>query len=83
VIVSLEDNSTDRKTSDNLLRMMQEKLLHAQSYYGVKIVGVASDSSGESKKARKDLAALRPDLIVVPCYAHQVCRHINLILVYI
>lgn len=40
--------------------------------FGAVVAGYTTDSSGESKKARKMLARDRPDLIVLPCYAHQV-----------
>jgi hypothetical protein len=57
--------------------MIQEKLQYVETYYGVRIVGIASNLSGKSKKTCKDLAILRLDLVIMPCYAHQVCCYIK------
>ncbi|KAI0082950.1 ribonuclease H-like domain-containing protein [Irpex rosettiformis] len=71
VIVALEDNSADRKTGDNLLAMIYDKIQYTEHHFDVRIVSFVSDSGGESKKARRLLATKRPDLVVLPCYAHQ------------
>ncbi|KAI0084021.1 ribonuclease H-like domain-containing protein, partial [Irpex rosettiformis] len=81
VFVALEDNSSERKTSDNLFAMIKEKLRYTEQHYHVRIVSFVSDSGGESKKARRLLASERHDLIVLPCYAHQV--HIIYVLIHI
>ncbi|KAI0782453.1 hypothetical protein BC629DRAFT_1289346, partial [Irpex lacteus] len=72
VIVALEDNSGERKTGDNLYAMIMEKLHLVERTHHVRVVAFVSDSGGDSKKARRLLAQARPDLIVLPCYAHQV-----------
>ncbi|KAI0087465.1 hypothetical protein BDY19DRAFT_893021, partial [Irpex rosettiformis] len=63
--------SAERKTSDNLLAMIHDKIRYAEHHFHVHITSFVSDSGGESKKARRLLALERPDLIVLPCYAHQ------------
>ncbi|KAI0090050.1 ribonuclease H-like domain-containing protein, partial [Irpex rosettiformis] len=71
VIVALEDNSANRKTGDNLLAMIYDKIQYIEHHFDIRIVSFVSDSGGESKKARRLLATKQPDLVVLPCYAHQ------------
>ena len=73
VIVGLVDNSGERKTGDNLLAMILDKIKYSEHELHVRVVAFVSDDGGESKKARKLLRMQRPDLIIIPCYAHQVC----------
>ncbi|KAI0083544.1 hypothetical protein BDY19DRAFT_900154, partial [Irpex rosettiformis] len=75
VITGLVDNSDERKTGANLLSMILDKIRSAESELHVRIVAFVSDDGGDSKKARKLLKVQRPDLIVLPCYAHQVSQY--------
>lgn len=59
--------------------MIREKLRYAERHFHIRIVAFVSDSGGESKKARRLLALERPDLIILPCYAHQVCAYFCII----
>ena len=72
-MLDLNDVSAERKTAEQLLPLMQEAIHKMESQYGVKVVAFVTDSSGEAKKARKLLGQERPDLVVPPCYSHQVC----------
>ncbi|KAI0755919.1 hypothetical protein BC629DRAFT_1296554 [Irpex lacteus] len=72
VIVALEDNSAERKTGNNLLRMIIEKISVAENELGVQVVAFVSDDGGDARYARRMLIPRRPDLIVIPCSAHQV-----------
>lgn len=72
VIVGLEDNSAERKTGDNLLIMIFDKIEYSEKELHVHITGFVSDDGGDSRKARKLLSKCRPELIVLPCCAHQV-----------
>lgn len=66
------DNSAERKTGDNLLAMILDRIQYAERELHVLVVGFVSDDGGDSKKARRLLRACRADLFVLPCYAHQV-----------
>ena len=46
--------------------------MEAEVEWGVKIVAVCTDASGESRKARKLLKAKLPHLVTPDCYVHQV-----------
>ncbi|KAI0075641.1 hypothetical protein K474DRAFT_1599419 [Panus rudis PR-1116 ss-1] len=71
-IVTLHDASDERKTADILYDLMLKSIEKMEQEYKVNVIGYTTDSSGESKKARKMLARLRPDLIILPCHSHQV-----------
>ncbi|KAI0069449.1 hypothetical protein K474DRAFT_1182193 [Panus rudis PR-1116 ss-1] len=70
--VMLHDASSERKDANKLLEHMLQALETMERDHKVTVIGFTTDSSGESLKARKLLKQLRPDLIVLPCYAHQV-----------
>lgn len=70
--VDIQDVSAERKTADHLLRHMKDAIRKMEEEFRVTTIGFMTDSSGESVKAREMLAVERPDLIILPCYAHQV-----------
>ena len=53
--------------------MIREQIEYTERQFHTHIVAFVSDSGGDSRKARRLLAQQRSDLIVLPCYAHQVC----------
>ncbi len=67
------DTSDEPKTADNLLRMMKEVLAMVEKDWGVTVIAVTSDCSGESRAARARLVRERKELVGPDCYAHQVC----------
>lgn len=77
IIIGLTDNSVDCKTGEILYGMIQERISNVEEFHQVSITGFTSDSEGDSKKARRLLKVSRPDLIVLPCYAHQVNQKID------
>jgi hypothetical protein len=66
------NTSGSRKTADNLFKLMLEEKTFIEKKIGLKLIGWASDASGESRAARKLLKQHFPHLITVDCYAHQV-----------
>jgi len=70
--VKVHDASDERKTADNLFKLMVEVIEHLQSEWKVTVVAFTTDASGESRKARKMLLARFPHLVCPDCFAHQV-----------
>jgi hypothetical protein len=70
--VKVHDASDERKTADNLFKLMVEVIEHLQLEWKVTVVAFTTDASGESRKARKMLLARFPHLVCPDCFAHQV-----------
>ncbi|KAK6978267.1 hypothetical protein R3P38DRAFT_2393789, partial [Favolaschia claudopus] len=70
--VRVHDASLERKTAENLLKLMLEVLDTLEKEWGLVPIGFTTDASGESRKARRLLLQLRPWLICPDCYAHQI-----------
>ncbi|KAJ3008701.1 hypothetical protein NUW54_g3057 [Trametes sanguinea] len=66
------DTSGEPKTTEYLLRHIQEVLEIIKRDWAVTVVAVTSDCSGESRAARAALVKDRPELVAPDCYAHQV-----------
>ena len=47
--------------------------------WGVIVVGLVTDASGEARKARRLFARKYPSLIVLDCYSHQVSKFARII----
>ena len=71
--VRVDDISDERKTGDNLLARLESVMQELQEKWDIVLVAVVTDASGECRKARRQLARKYPWLIVLDCYAHQVC----------
>ncbi|KAF8967652.1 ribonuclease H-like domain-containing protein, partial [Flammula alnicola] len=69
--VKVHDASAERKTADNLLRLLEEVFRKVQDEWGGVVVAIVTDASGESRKARRDFVKKYPWVIVLDCYAHQ------------
>ncbi|KAJ3713958.1 ribonuclease H-like domain-containing protein [Lentinula raphanica] len=69
--VRVHDASKERKTAENLLKLMLDVISELEQEWKVKLVAFTSDASGESRKARKLLSLQRPDIVTPDCYAHQ------------
>ena len=72
VIIGLDDVSTDRKTGENLAQAIRERIRYVENICKVRVIAFTSDSAGDARMARRLLAQERPDLVFLPCYAHQV-----------
>ncbi|KAF7358758.1 hypothetical protein MSAN_01214800 [Mycena sanguinolenta] len=70
--VRVHDASLERKTAENLLKLMLEVIETLKQKWGVVPIDFVTDASGESRKARRLLQQLMPMLITPDCYAHQV-----------
>ncbi|KZP31635.1 hypothetical protein FIBSPDRAFT_724429, partial [Athelia psychrophila] len=71
--VRVDDTSNERKTADLLLVRLEAAIQEVEERFGVKVAAVCTDASGECRKARRELLKRCPYLIVLDCYAHQVC----------
>lgn len=54
---------------------MEDAVTKVEAEWGVKVIAIVTDASGESAKARSEYAKLHPEVIVLDCYTHQV--HLN------
>lgn len=68
----VHDASNERKTADNLFKLMVEVIEELRSEWNVNVVAFTTDASGESRKARKMLLARFPYFVCPDCFAHQV-----------
>ena len=68
----VHDASNERKTANNLYKLMIDVLEHLQLEWKVTVVAFTTDASGESRRARKLLLAQFPHLVCPDCFAHQV-----------
>lgn len=62
----------DRKTAEALLKELEDVLATLQNDWGAIVVGLVTDASGESRKARRLFGAKYSHIIVLDCYSHQV-----------
>lgn len=67
----VHDSSGESKTADKLLILLESVIREAEKDWGVRVVAVCTDASGESRKARRLLKVKFPHLVTPDCYAHQ------------
>ncbi|KAF8876093.1 ribonuclease H-like domain-containing protein, partial [Infundibulicybe gibba] len=70
--VCVIDTSGERKTADLLYQKLRNVKEKVEAKWGVVVVAITGDASGESLRARKDLVRLSPHLLAPDCYAHQI-----------
>lgn len=70
--MKVHDASNERKTTDNLLRVLKDVVGEVQAEWGANVVAIVTDASGESRKARRLYGREEPSMVVLDCYAHQV-----------
>ena len=66
------DVSAERRTADHLKEMVKDVIRNVQGEWGLEVVAMTSDASGESRAAQKWLVQEFPWLAAPDCYAHQV-----------
>jgi hypothetical protein len=71
--VKVENTTTERKTAENLLELIDVVKSELESDWGVEFVALVTDGSGEAVKARKLFHQKYPHILVLHCFAHQVC----------
>ena len=69
--VRVYDASSVRKTADHFYKLLVEVKEHLECDWGVNVVAITSDASGESRKGRTMAHNANPSLVVPDCYAHQ------------
>ncbi|KAF8893624.1 hypothetical protein BD779DRAFT_1609915 [Infundibulicybe gibba] len=70
--VCVIDTSGERKTAELLLEKLGAVKKDVEKKWGVVVVAITGDASGESLRARKDFIKSSPHLLAPDCYAHQV-----------
>ncbi|KAI9437199.1 hypothetical protein H4582DRAFT_1793114, partial [Lactarius indigo] len=71
-LIRTHDISANRKTGDNLLKLVLDDILYVKNKYGVVIIAWVTDDGGDGRRMRRLLLTFRPDLIVILCWAHQI-----------
>ncbi|KAF9035772.1 hypothetical protein BJ165DRAFT_1307486, partial [Panaeolus papilionaceus] len=69
--VKVHDASTERKTFDRLLIVLEAVFTRLEAEWGAVVVAVVTDASGESRKARREFVKTHPWVVVLDCFAHQ------------
>ena len=70
--IQVHDASSEGKTAENLLALILMVKNTVEKDWGVTVVAVTSDASGESSKARRLTVKSHRELVVPDCYGHQV-----------
>ncbi|KAF7776812.1 hypothetical protein Agabi119p4_5205 [Agaricus bisporus var. burnettii] len=70
--LQVHDASAERSRADEFLKILEGAIETIEKKYKGKVAAVVTDASGECQKAKKDLVAKRPDIIVLNCFAHQI-----------
>ncbi|GBE86226.1 hypothetical protein SCP_0901050 [Sparassis crispa] len=70
--VRVFDTTNEVKSANNLVRMLKTVIKVVEDEWGVIVIAVMSDCSGESRSARSILVRERPDLVAPDCYSHQI-----------
>ena len=68
----MHDGSGEPRSGEHLADLIEAAIKDAREKWGVIIVAVCTDASGESRKARKLLAERFPEMVFPDCQAHQV-----------
>jgi len=72
--VQVDDVSGDCKTAENLVQHLERAMEELKTKWDIVLVAIVTDASGECGKAKKILRLKYPSLIILDCYAHQVCQ---------
>jgi hypothetical protein len=72
--IKVHDASGERKTADALLQELEKVFALLRDEWGANVIGLVTDASGESRKARRLFSLKYLWITVLDCYAHQVNR---------
>ena len=75
--IQVDDVSGDRKTVENLVQHLERAIEELTMKWEITLVAIVTDASGECRKAKKILRLKYPSLIILDCYAHQVCQKLT------
>lgn len=72
--IGCHDLTAERKTAINYLKITRELIAHLTIVLGLVVIGWCTDAGGEARAMRRRLVSIMPHLIVLDCWAHQVCE---------
>lgn len=75
--IQVDDVSGDHKTAENLVQHLERAIEELTMKWEITLVAIVTDASGECRKAKKILRLKYPSLIILDCYAHQVCQKLT------
>lgn len=84
-LIHAHDVTSKPKTADTLLNLVYADILYFINVLKIIMVAWCSDAGGDSASMRRKLKLILPWLIVLDCWAHQVCvfRSFDHILLYL
>ena len=72
--IQVDDVLGDHKSAENLVQHLERAIEELMMKWEITLVAIVTDASGECCKAKKILWLKYPSLIILDCYAHQVCQ---------
>ncbi|KAI5898768.1 uncharacterized protein SCHCODRAFT_02173469 [Schizophyllum commune H4-8] len=70
--VRVHDGTSEPRSAEHLAELLEAAVKECKEKYGVDVIAICTDASGESRKARSILAKRFPGLVLPDCYAHQI-----------
>ncbi|KAG1865766.1 hypothetical protein DFJ58DRAFT_150772 [Suillus subalutaceus] len=70
-MIKVHDASMDPHTAEELLKQMLDAISRIETKWGASVLACTTDTSGESRKARRLLREQLPHIVVPNCLAHQ------------
>ena len=64
-------------SAENLVQHLGRAIEELTMKWEITLVVIVTDASGECRKAKKILQLKYPSLIILDCYAHQVCQKLT------
>ncbi|EIN05700.1 hypothetical protein PUNSTDRAFT_16531, partial [Punctularia strigosozonata HHB-11173 SS5] len=68
---SIYDLSAERKTGENLYKLMEKEIEHCRDVLKLAVIGITGDAGGDERKARALAAKESPWMLFADCWAHQ------------
>ena len=75
--IQIDDISGDHKTAENLVQHLEQAMKELTTKWEIVLVVIVTDASGECHKPKKILQLKYPSLIILDCYANQVCQKLT------
>ena len=75
--IQVDNISGDCKTAENPVQHLERAMEELMTKWEIALVAIVTDTSGECHKAKKILQLKYPSLIILDCYAHQICQKLT------
>lgn len=71
--ICVEDMSLQRRNDQTLFELLDKWIQILEQDWKFRVIGVVTDAGGDAKRARWLLLKKYPHMIILDCWAHQVC----------